>query len=40
MTKVKLNLLIDINMSLMVEKDSGEMFHSICQYAKANDRLW
>ena len=36
-TKVKLDLLIDINMSLMVEKGiRGRICHPIHRYAKAN----
>ena len=38
-TKVKLDLLTDINMLLMVEKViRGEIFHSIDQYTKANNK--
>ena len=38
-TKVKLDLLRDINMSLMVEKGlRGGIRHSIYQYAKANNK--
>ena len=38
-TKVKLDLLADINMLLMVEKGiRGGIFHSIYLYAKANNK--
>ena len=38
-TKVKLNLLTDINMLLMVEKGiRGEIYHSIYRYPKANNK--
>ena len=38
-TKVKLDLLTDINVLLMVEKGiRGGICHSICQYAKADDK--
>ena len=38
-TKVKLDLLTDINMFLMVEKDiRGGMCHSIYWYAKDNNK--
>ena len=38
-TKVKLNLLSDINMVLMVERDiRGGICHSIYQYAKADNK--
>ena len=38
-TKVKLDLLIDIDMLLMVEKSfRGGICHSIYQYAKANNK--
>ena len=38
-TKVKLDLLTDINMLLMVEKGiRGRICHSIYQYAKANKK--
>ena len=38
-TKVKLNLLTDIDMSLMVEKGiRGGICHSIYQYVKANNK--
>ena len=37
MTKIKLDLLTDINMLLMIEKCmKGEIRHSIYGYAKAN----
>ena len=37
-SEIKLDLLTDIDMLLMVEKDiRGEIFHSIYQYAKANN---
>ena len=37
MTKVKLGLLIDVNMLIMVEKGTrGRICHSIYLYAKAN----
>ena len=37
-TKVKLDLLTDVNMLLMVEKGiRGGICHSICRYAKANE---
>ena len=39
MTRVKLELLIDIDMLLMVEKGiRGEICHEIHQYAKANNK--
>ena len=39
-TKVKLDLLTDIDMLLMVEKGiRGRICHSIYQYAKANNKL-
>ena len=38
-TKVKLDLLIDIDMLLMVEKEiRGGLCHAIHQYAKANSK--
>ena len=38
-TKVKLDLLTDMNLSLMVEKDiRGRIFHAIYRYAKANNK--
>ena len=38
-TKVKLDLLTDINMLIMVEKGiTGGIYHSIYQYAKANNK--
>ena len=38
-TKVKLDLLRDINMSFMLEKGlRGPICHSIYQYAKANNK--
>ena len=38
-TKVKINILTDIDMLLMVEKGiRGEICHSIYQYAKANNK--
>ena len=38
-TKVKLDLLTDVDMLLMVEKDvTGGICHSICQYEKANNK--
>ena len=38
-TKVKLDLLTDINLLLMVEKDiRGRIFHSTYRYAKANNK--
>ena len=38
-TKVKLDLLINISMLLMVEKGIKEgICHSICRYAKANNK--
>ena len=38
-TKVKLDLLTDINMLLMVEKGiRGGIYHSIYQYAKVNNK--
>ena len=38
-TKVKLNLLIDIDMLLMIEKSIREgICHAIYQYAKANKK--
>ena len=38
-TKIKLDLLADIDMSLIVEKDfRGVICHSIYQYAKANKK--
>ena len=38
-TKVKLDLLTDINMLLMVEKGiRGRICHSIYRYAKANSK--
>ena len=38
-TKVKLDLLIDIDMLLMIEKDvRGGICHSIYRYAKANNK--
>ena len=38
-TKVKLDLLTDIGVLLMVEKDiSGGICHSIYRYAKANNK--
>ena len=37
--KVKLDLLTDIDLLLMVQKDiRGGICHSICQYAKANNK--
>ena len=37
--KVKLDLLTDIDLLLMVQKDiSGGICHSICQYPKANNK--
>ena len=40
-TKVKLNLLTDIDMLLVMEKGiRGGICHSIYWYAKANDKLW
>ena len=39
MTKVKLDLLTDINMPLMVEKGiRGGICHSIYRYSKANNK--
>ena len=39
MTKIKLDLLTYIDMSLMVDKGMrGEICHSIYQYAKANNK--
>ena len=39
MTKVKLDLLTDIDILLMVEKGiRGGIFHSICWYANANNK--
>ena len=37
-TKVKLDLLTDIDLILMVEKGIREMCHSIYWYAKANNK--
>ena len=38
-TKVKLDLLTDINTSLLVQKEIiGEIYHSIYRYAKANKK--
>ena len=40
-TKVKLNLLTDIDMLLMMEKGiRGGICHSIYWYARANNKLW
>ena len=40
-TKVKLNLLTDIDMLLVMEKGiRGGICHSVYWYAKANDKLW
>ena len=39
MTKVKLDLLTDIDMLLMVEKrNRGGIYHSIYRYAKGNNK--
>ena len=38
-TKIKLDLLTDIDMLLMIEKDiRGEIYHAILRYAKANNK--
>ena len=38
-TKIKLDLLTDINMFLMVEKDTrGEICYSIYRHAKGNNK--
>ena len=38
-TKIKLDLLTDINMSLKIEKGvRGGIFHAIHQYGKANNK--